>query len=138
MNNKFMQAVSLVIAFVVALGGAGGTIAVVSHYVSSLETKVASVEGTIAVVAAKQDVAAADLHEIKAQLDTIAPRSVPGRAVGQAIPPALPAAPLAPVATTGRAAADPNDNVATWPARYLADHCRRCPSCCVTAATGVP
>ncbi len=123
MSNKFMQIASLVIAFVVALGGAGGSIAVVSHYVTSLETEVAAVKGTVAVVAAKQDLAAQDLHEIKITLDTIAPRTAPGaHPVGQVVQ-----------ATTK--SEDPNDDTATWPARYLADHCKHCPECCASGAT---
>lgn len=128
MNNKFMQAVSLIVAIVVALGGAGGTIAVVAHYVTSLETKVAGVEGSVSVLATKQDTANRDLAEIKAQLDTIAPRRVPmSREPAQTVT----VEPKTPPS-------DPNDDTATWPARYLADHCRRCPSCCVTTAAVVP
>lgn len=123
MSNKFMQIASLVLSFVVALGGAGGSIAVVSHYVTSLETEVAAVKGTVAVVAAKQDLAAQDLHEIKVTLDTIAPRTTPG------------AHPVGQVVQGNAKSAEPNDDTVTWPARYLADHCKHCPGCCVTGVT---
>ncbi len=84
--------------------------------------------------------------ELSVAIDSIAPRQVKTKAAAapMSLPPEVAAAGPAPAEqlgitlaamTAAAPAPDPNDDVATWPQRYLADHCGRCPSCCATLST---
>lgn len=86
--------------------------------------------------------------ELTKVINDIAPRKVKAEpaAAPMSLPPAAAIAGLSsteqlfsPIAVASASPAgplpDPNDDTATWPARYLADHCRRCPSCCITLST---
>lgn len=114
MSTKFMQISSLILAFIVAIVGAGGSVAVVAHYLGTIDTKVEQTR--------------TDIADIKTTLKAIAPATVPAHPARQAVQ-----APAAQVAATS--SEDPNDDTATWPARYLADHCKHCPECCASGAT---
>lgn len=123
MTNKTIQVLLLIIAAITLFGGAFGTIAVVARYTGSIETKI--------------EETGKDIAEIKITLDKIAPPTVRQAAAQAAEPPAQ-------HATTKEAEqgavlpASAESSAVDWHGRYLADHCKLCPSCCASAATGDP
>ena len=128
MTNKTIQVLLLIIAAVTLFGGAFGTIAVVARYTGSIETKV--------------EQTGRDIAEIKTTLDKIAPPTVraaqaseatTGARVGQGA-----AAPEPDRAEQGALPDSAESSTADWHSRYLADHCRLCPSCCARASEGEP
>ena len=79
---------------------------------------------------------AKDVTDIKTTLKELAPPTIKHAGTPDAPPPPSPAALVAqpaPPADDGPAEPAPD-----WHRAYVRDHCRLCPSCCASAATGEP
>lgn len=74
-----------------------------------------------------------DVAEIKATIANIAPPTIKHAGTPEAPPPPSPAAVVAQPAP-----AEDAEPLPDWHRAYVRDHCRLCPSCCASAATGDP